>query len=207
MGRFVVLLIGVFFINALNAQQVEKGEIPLGKSPTETTVEVIINASIEKVWEEFADIGNIYLNSPTVTKSYTSSVNKTGIGATRHMDLSPMIKEGGTLDERVLEWEEGTYQKMEVYKINKVAGIQTMAGDFKLIPDGDKTILRSTLSYSMKSGMWGVMNNLMGKKKFAKTWRSVLAGYKYHIETGQEVTHKTKLDLDVVKLISIKKVK
>jgi ligand-binding SRPBCC domain-containing protein len=167
----------------------------LGKAPTETTVEVLIDAPIEKVWKEFADIGAIFLNSPTVDTSYTSSEIKTGVGATRHMILSPLIKKGATLDERVLIWEEGTYQKLEVYKVYKVSGIQTMGGDFRLIKQGDKTILRSTLNYSMKNGMWGMMNKMMGKKKFATVWRKVIAGYKYHIETGEEVTHKTKLDL------------
>jgi ligand-binding SRPBCC domain-containing protein len=175
-----------------------------GKTPTETTVEVIIDAPIEKVWKEFANIGSIFFNSPTVDTSYTSSEIKTGVGATRHMILSPLIKKGARLDERVLTWEEGSYQKLEVYKVYKVAGIQTMGGDFRLIKKGDKTNLISTLNYSMKNGMWGLMNKMMGKKKFATVWRKVIAGYKYHLETGEEVTHTTKLDLSPVQLIDIK---
>lgn len=181
--------------------QAPKENSKLGKAPTETTVEVEIDAPIEKVWAEFANIGNIYLSSPTVKKSTSSSERKTGIGATRHMEMSKMMKEGATLDERVIAWEEGTYQKLEVYKINKVSGIKTMGGDFKLIQNGNKTLLRSTLNYSMTNGMWGMMNKMMGKKKFATVWRSVMAGYKHHIETGEEVTADTKLDLTKVKLV------
>jgi ligand-binding SRPBCC domain-containing protein len=192
-----MLLVGVSTVNAQSSNS------ELGKTPTETTVEVVINAPIEKIWDEFSNIGNIYKNSPTVVKSYVSSEQKTGIGATRHMDMSKTIKKGATLDERVIEWKEGTYQKLEVYKIHKVSGIKTMGGDFLLIKKGDKTILRSTLNYSMKNGFWGMMNKMMGKKKFAKVWKSVIAGYKYHIETGEEVTAKTKLDLKQVKLIDI----
>lgn len=44
----------------------------------------------------------------------------------------------------------------------------------------------------------------MGKKKFAKIWRKVIAGYRYHIETGQKVTHKSKLDITPVELIETK---
>jgi ligand-binding SRPBCC domain-containing protein len=176
----------------------------LGKTPTETTVEVIIDAPIEKVWAEFANIGSIFLNSPTVDTSYATSENVTGVGATRHMILSPLIKKGATLDERVLIWEEGTYQKLEVYKFYMVSGIQTMGGDFRLTKQGDKTVLRSTLSYSMKNGMWGTMNKMMGKNKFEKVWRQVIGGYKHHIETGEEVTHKTKIDIKPVKLVDIK---
>ena len=193
----VVLTILVFSVQAQSSTS-------LGKSPTETTVEVEINAPIKEVWAEFENIGSIFLNSPTVDTSYTSSEQKTGVGSTRHMILSPMIKKGATLDERVLIWEEGTYQKLEVYKVYKVSGIKTMGGDFRLIEKGDKTILRSTLNYSMTNGFWGMMNKMMGKKKFAKVWKNVIAGYKYHVETGEEVTHNTKLDLDAVKLVEIK---
>ena len=192
----------ILFATSLSLWAQESPKV--GKTPTETTVKVIIDAPIEKVWKEFADIGSIFLNSPTVDTSYTSSEIKTGVGATRHMILSPLIKKGATLDERVLIWEEGTYQKLEVYEVYKVSGIKTMGGDFRLIKQGDKTILKSTLNYSMKNGMWGMMNKMMGKKKFATVWRKVIAGYKYHIETGEEVTHKTKLDLSPVKLIDIK---
>lgn len=192
----------ILFVTSLSLWAQESPK--LGKAPTETTVEVIIDAPIERVWEEFANIGGIFLSSPTVDTSYTSSEIKTGVDATRHMILSPLIKKGATLDERVLIWEEGAYQKLEVYKVYKVSGIQTMGGDFRLIKQGDKTLLRSTLNYSMKNGMWGMMNKMMGKKKFATVWRKVMAGYKYHIETGEEVTLKTKLDISPVKLIDIK---
>ena len=192
-----------FFLLAFSSQA-QSTSPTLGKAPTETNVEVEIDDPIEKVWAEFANMGGIFLNSPTVDTSYTSSEIKTGVGATRHMILSPMIKKGATLDERVLIWEEGTYQKLEVYKIHNVSGIKTMGGDFRLIKNGDKTILRSTLNYSMKNGMWGLMNRMMGKKKFAKVWRNVIAGYKHHIETGEAVTHKTKLDIKPVKVIEIK---
>jgi uncharacterized membrane protein len=184
-----------------------QSSLSLGKAPTEITVEVEIDAPIETVWEVFANIGGIYLSSPTVDTSYISSEQKTGIGASRHMILSPMMKKGATLDERVVIWEDGSYIKMEVFKTHKVSGIQTMIGDFKLTKKGNKTILVSTLSYSMTNGMWGVMNKMMGKNKFSKVWRKIIAGYKYHIETGERVTHKTKLDIKPVKLIDIKIIK
>ncbi|MBA2662267.1 MAG: hypothetical protein H0U74_08215 [Bradymonadaceae bacterium] len=76
-----------------------------------------------------------------------------------------------------------------------------MGGDFKLTAKGDKTVLRSTLNYSMSNSFYGVMNNLMGKSDFTKVWASVLAGYKHHIETGEHVTEDTKLQVDQVVLI------
>lgn len=182
-------------------------DLAIGRALTETKVETEINAPIEKVWASLSVIGDIFLNSPTVDSSYISSEQKTGIGASRHMILSSLIKKGATLDERVIVWEEGTYLKLAVFKIYDVSGIQTMVGDFRMIKNGDKTTLQSTLSYSMTSRMWGMMNKMAGKKKFAAIWRKVIAGYKYHIETGEEVTEKTELDISAVKLIETRIVK
>jgi hypothetical protein len=41
---------------------------------------------------------------------------------------------------------------------------------------GNKTILTSTLNYSMKNRMFIIMNRIIGRKKFTKTWDSILAG-------------------------------
>ncbi|MCB9325347.1 MAG: hypothetical protein H6571_16530 [Lewinellaceae bacterium] len=92
-----------------------------------------------------------------------------------------------------------------VNSIYKVQGIQTMGGDFRLTAKGNKTILTSTLDYSMKSRMFGMMNGMMGRKKFTKTWASILGGYKYHSETGIRVTENTVLPIEEVKLLEVKK--
>jgi hypothetical protein len=162
-------------------------------------MEVSIEAPIGTVWEEFARVGDIYLSSPTVEKSWRSSDVERGVGAARHMEMS--IKKGATLDERVIEWREGTYMKLEAFKIVKVPGIQTMGGDFGLSERNGQTILRSTLSYSMTNPVFGWLNRVMMKSKFEGLWRSILAGYKHHIETGAEVTPGTALDLGAVQLI------
>jgi ligand-binding SRPBCC domain-containing protein len=173
----------------------------LGKAPTWITMEVEIDAPMDVVWEEFSRIGDIYLSSPTVDRSQLSSEQAHGLGASRHMEMS--IKEGATLDERVIAWEEGTYMALEVYRIVGVTGVQTMGGDFRLTPAGDRTVLTSTLDYSMTNGLFGFMNRAVMKRKFAGLWSSVLAGYKHHIETGEEVTATTRLDPDTVRLVSL----
>jgi hypothetical protein len=81
-----------------------QSNIPLGNAPTQITVEVENNAPIEEVWAALSDIGGIFLNSPTADTSYASSVLKRGVGTTRHILLSPMMKKGATLDERVSTW-------------------------------------------------------------------------------------------------------
>lgn len=170
----------------------------VGAAPTEVTMSVAIDAPVDAVWAELARIGDIGLNSPTVARSWVSSGEATGVGATRHMEMS--LKPGATLDERVVAWEEGAYMALEVDHIVGVPGVRTMGGDFRVEPRGDGTVLTSTLHYSMTNGMTGMMNRAGMKRRFAGLWRSVLAGYKHHIETGEEVTVDTDLELDAVAL-------
>jgi ligand-binding SRPBCC domain-containing protein len=187
-------------MNSVTAQT-----IVLGRSATEITMEADIDAPIEKVWANFRDVGGIYKNSPSVDSSYVISAIKEGVGAKRYMVMSRAFN-GAILEEENLMWDEAVhYQKFNAYRIYKVQGIQTMGGDFRLTANGDKTILTSTLNYSMKNRMFGMMNGMMGRKKFAKTWASILAGYKYHSETGIRVTVDTDLPLNDVKLIQVRK--
>jgi|GEM_PF-793239 len=200
MKKIAMILIGFYAVNSISAQTVK-----LGRSATEITMEVEINAPIEKVWQNFKDVGGIYKNSPTVDTSYVISDNKEGLGAQRHMIMSEDFK-GAILEEENLVWNElEHYLTFYAYTIYKVQGIQTMGGDFRLTAKGNKTILTSTLDYSMKSRMFGMMNGMAGRKKFTKTWASILAGYKYHSETGIRVTANTVLPVGEVKLLEVKK--
>ena len=200
MKNILIILVGLFAINTAIAQT-----IVLGRSATEITMEVEIDAPIEKVWENFKDVGGIYKNSPTVDSSYVISSNKEGVGAKRYMIMSKAFK-GAILEEENLIWNEAEhYQKFNAYRIYKVQGIQTMGGDFRLTAKGNKTILTSTLNYSMKNRLFAMMNMMMGRKKFTKTWAAILAGYKYFTETGIRVTAHTILPLEEVKLVAIKK--
>jgi len=200
MKYVLIILLGFFAIKSATAQTVK-----LGRSATEITMEVEIDAPIEKVWANFKDVGGIYKNSPTVDTSYVISTINEGIGAKRHMIMSKAFK-GAILEEENQIWNESErYQKFNAYTIYKVQGIQTMGGDFRLTAKGNKTILTSTLNYSMKNKVFGMMNGMMGRKKFTKTWASILAGYKYYSETGIRVTENTALPIEVVKLLEVKK--
>lgn len=127
MKNIFIILVGLFAINSAKAQTVA-----LGKSATEITMEVEIDATIENVWANFKDVGGIYKNSPTVDSSYIISANKEGVGAKRYMIMSKAFK-SAILEEENLIWNESEhYQKFNAYKIVKVQGIKTMGGDFRL---------------------------------------------------------------------------
>jgi hypothetical protein len=161
--------------------------------------EIEINASKEKVWQALANFGDICHGHPGVLTSNLTSTQKSGLGATRHCNFTMM---GATAEERAIEWREGEYYKIEAYEIKKLPGIKTMIVDFAVRQKGDRSVLTSTMEYSMKNAFFDLMNNLVMKKMNAQLLDGILAGHKKYIESGEIVTQKTVLELDkVVKII------
>ena len=161
--------------------------------------EIEINQPKDKVWKVLADFGNICHGHPGVSKSFITSTQKEGVGATRHCDFTMM---GASAEEKVTEWNEGKNIKIEVQALKKLPGIKTMALDLAIREQGEKTILTSTMAYSMKNGFFDVMNSLMMKNMNAKLLDGIMAGHKLYIETGTIVNDKTTLDLSIVKQIN-----
>jgi hypothetical protein len=157
--------------------------------------EIEINQSKDKVWKALADFGNICHGHPAVSKSFITSKQKQGLGATRHCDFTMM---GASAEEKVTEWNEGKNIKIEVLELKKMPGIKTMVLDLAIRNQGEKTILTSTMAYSMKNGLFDIINSLMMKKMNAKLLDGIMAGHKLYIETGTIVNDKTKLDLSQV---------
>jgi carbon monoxide dehydrogenase subunit G len=157
--------------------------------------EIEINQTKDKVWKALADFGNICHGHPAVSKSFITSIQKEGVGATRHCDFTMM---GASAEEKVTEWNEGKNIKIEVQELEKMPGIKTMTLDLAIRNQGEKTILTSTMAYSMKNGFFDMMNGLMMKKMNTKLLDGIMAGHKLYIETGTIVNEKTKLDLSQV---------
>ena len=83
---------------------------------TVITRKVTINAPKQKVWEALADFGNVFKLSPNLKKSYLTSDQQEGIGATRHCDFVNM---GAQVEERIVEWDEGESIKIDIYESKK----------------------------------------------------------------------------------------
>jgi len=81
-----------YFTSAYITHENFKGDFIL----TKIVKEVEINAPKAKVWDVLTDIGAVSNYNPVVTKSYYTSENKTGLGASRHCDLLPM----GSVEEK-----------------------------------------------------------------------------------------------------------
>ena len=154
--------------------------------------EVDINASKDKVWHILADIASVQIYNPGVAKSLSTSEAKTGIGASRHCDLLPM----GSVEERVIEWDEGNSYKIEIFEGKMVPFLGTAL--FELSESGENMHVKMTMTYEMKGGIMALLMGMMMKGKMEKTIESILVGLKHHVETGEEVSIKVykKLSLE-----------
>lgn len=154
-----------------------------------------INMPTHKVWPILADFGNICHGHPAVRKSRVTSVQTSGVGATRHCDFTMM---GGSAEERVTEWVEGRTVTVEVYELHKMPGLKTVKLRLDIVPKGNATVLTGTMTYSMQNAFFDLVNTLVMKSMNTKLLNGILAGHQLYIETGELVTDKTWLDLSLV---------
>lgn len=113
--------------------------------------EVKIDAPKDKVWATLADLAAIQNYNPMVARSYYSSDTRTRIGATHHCDFSPM----GSVEERVVAWEEGKEYSIEVYDSHLMP--MTVKAHFEVHPAESGTKVSVLMEYTMmgeKLGRW-----------------------------------------------------
>ena len=103
-----------------------------------------------------------------------------------------------TIEERITEWKEGEYLKLEGYEWNNMPGLKSLEAEFTVYERNGKTMLRAVIHYSMKTLIFDILNWLMMKKMNTRYWDRLIAGHKRYIETGEQVTRGMWLDLTVV---------
>ena len=158
--------------------------------------EVRINAPREKVWEILADFGGVYKFNPNVPNSYCTSEANGGVGATRHCDLT---FKGASIEERIVEWQEGQSYIIEIYAGKNTPPFKTARASISVRKDGPGSIVTGTFEYTMKYGPLGtLMNKLMVEPQFSKAWSRLFAGLKYYAETGEPVEVHTPVNLTAV---------
>ena len=150
------------------------------------STQVRIDAPKEKVWEVLADLGAIYKWNPGVAHSHATSDSTSGEGATRHCDLQ---RKSDYLEERAFDWREGEGYKIDIYETN--LPLKRNVVEFTVEADGDGTIVTATPDYELKFGPLGVLlDRLFAGRQFRKGMIDLLAGLKYHVETGELVGDK-----------------
>ncbi len=142
-----------------------------------------IDAPKDKVWAVLADLGGIHKWNPGVGHSHSTSEAAGGEGATRHCDL---VNPKGYLEERAFDWREGEGFKIDIYETN--LPIKRNVVEFRLKEDGDGTIVTVSPEYELKFGPIGALiDSLFAGRQLRKGMDELLAGLKYHVETGEVV--------------------
>ena len=145
--------------------------------------QIRIAAPKEKVWEALADLGGIYKWNPGVASSHATSESTGGDGAMRHCDLQ---RKGDYLEERAFDWREGEGFKIDIYETN--LPLKRNVVEFSIEAAGDGTIVTVTPDYELKFGPLGMlMDRLFAGRQLRQGMDGLLAGLKYHVETGELV--------------------
>ena len=106
--------------------------------------------SPEALWDVLADFPNIANWYSGLKTSVSTSEAPNGVGATRHCELAPM----GAIDERILDWEEGSRVRIAAEKYEK-APIKHAIADFRIVPEGEQTRLDLSFDFTAKGGVAG----------------------------------------------------
>ena len=163
---------------------------------TTLNLSITIDASTEKVWKVLADFGGVATWNPSVKQSRLTSSSIEGAGVSRECVLAPM----GTVQERVTEWTDGRLMVIEVYDHKNLPGLRSAVATIELESQGPTTLVHCRMDYAVGLGVVGAGMNAMGMRRvFTKSLGGLLAGLKHHVETGERVDGKTRLDLGAVR--------
>ena len=143
----------------------------------------VVHVPIDRVWLTLADVGTIADWHPGVARSPVLTANRTGLGATRRIELY----DGSTVVEEVTSLDESC--SVTVTMSEHAMPLSHGTATFKVEADGsDRTRVTMMMDYKMKYGPVGwLMNVLMLRRIMKKLLASVLAGLDHHLVTGEHI--------------------
>ncbi|MFI1770361.1 SRPBCC family protein [Thalassobellus citreus] len=136
--------------------------------------EIIINAPIEKIWEELSALDRLALYDPAVKESNVLTQNKKGKGAKRKVEMN----DGKNwFEETCTIYEENIDLKYELNACSFPVHSLFHRYNFEKIHD-NKYKVTQTQSYKMKYGLLGNLLGLAIKSKWNKGINDFLQGLK-----------------------------
>ena len=138
---------------------------------------ILVNSSVDRVWDVLADIGTISRWNPGVKSSHLTTEGKEGMGAGRRCNLG-----GKTyLDEEVVAWEPHKNLTMRITATNlpfRRADIR-----FNLKDTGEGTLVTVSPNYALKFGWFGsILDRFFVRRTYLKGMKQLLAGLKHYVE-------------------------
>lgn len=154
-----------------------------------------IDATPDRVWEVLSDFGGISQSAPHLTGSILTSDEPTGVGASRHCDLS---MGGMSTEETVTRWEEGKGYSVDIQM--KGMPMRDAHADFDISVEDGKTVLTGVMRYSLPFGPLGAVLDKLGSGKMSSIWTGMMAGFKERAESGTEIGKDTELPMEAVRV-------
>jgi len=137
-----------------------------------------IHASPDQVWALISDLEAVERYAPSVTTARYTSEHREGLGASRHCAFKPM----GTVEERVVGWQEGERLSIEIYENTKIP-FTTALVDFDVTPNGEGTRVDITMTYTPRFGVIGKAFDRFGiRPQLVRGMKSMATGIKKTVE-------------------------
>lgn len=142
----------------------------------------------EACWEKLRDMTLARHYVPGLVRVDITTPDATGVGASRRV----YRKQGGAVDETVIEWQEGNGFLLRLHRGESGRPPLFRKAWFRYaLEDGSEgdTVFTATLSYVMPWGRLGeLLERLLLRKAFRSTVRDVALAMKEYYETGLPMT-------------------
>jgi len=140
--------------------------------------EITITVSLDKIWNILTDLAVLDKYDPTVKKSTLISIEKTGPGAKRKVD---MLDGKNWFEEKITEFEPNKYL---TYQLTDCSfPIKGLKHSYTFEQNGGQTKVKQVMEYTVKFGLLGkLMDALMIRKQSDAGIKKFFTGLKNYAE-------------------------
>ncbi|MBI5033521.1 MAG: SRPBCC family protein [Chloroflexi bacterium] len=159
---------------------------------TEIVKRISITAPKDKVWKTIADFGGVAKWAPTLAESHSIGASQ-GVGAKRALTLHS----GEVTEELVVAWDEGHSFTFEIPAGLKP--VETLSETWAVESIAEDARVTVRMHYKPRWGLGGIILDYLAiRPTLSNLLIQNLAGLKYHVETGKNVTKTTDLPVSAV---------
>lgn len=142
--------------------------------------EILIEAPIETIWDALAQTDKLDLFDPTVKTSIALSPEKTGLGASRKVD---MADGKNWFEEKITTCKRN--QNLEFELTDCSFPVNSLSHAYTFEHAGNQVKVKQVMSYQVKFGILGkIIDRLMMRKQMDKGIKEFMGGLKSYAETN-----------------------
>lgn len=140
--------------------------------------EILVNASIDKLWNILTELDLLDKYDPTVKKSILISTEKTGIGAKRKVD---MLDGKNWFEEEVTVFKQNSALTFQLTDCS--FPIKGLKHSYSFEKIGNQTKVHQVMEYTVKFGLLGkLLDSLMIRKQSDSGIKKFLSGLQVYAE-------------------------